>query len=89
MGGGRPGSDQVASPVDVDSIACGFGSQGPVLLNKMVHGLFDAFILVVIVLCPPRAWREQFGLGLDLSHRGQCGVAAAFRLFTLETKGRR
>lgn len=55
--GGRPGSDQVPSSVDVDTIACRFGPQGPIFLHKMVHGLFDAFILIVVLLCPPRAWR--------------------------------
>lgn len=56
--GGQPGSDQVPSPVDVDAIPCGFGPQGPILLNKMVHGLFDAFILIILLFCPPRARRQ-------------------------------
>lgn len=84
--GGRPGSDQMPPPVDVDAVARGFGPQGSVLLNKMVHGLFDAFIPVFLVLCPPRAWGQQFGLCLNLPHGGQRGVAAALRLFTLQAK---
>lgn len=68
--GGRPGSDQVPSPVDVDTIACRFGPQGPIFLHKMIHGLFDAFILVILLLCPPRAWRQQFSLCFNLSHCG-------------------
>ena len=75
-------------PVDVDAIARGLGPQGPVLLNKMVHGLLDAFIPIFLLLCPPRAWRQQLSLRFNLPHCGQCGVTAALRLFTLETKGR-
>lgn len=75
-------------PVDVDAIARGLGPQGPVLLNKMVHGLLDAFIPIFLLLCPPRAWRQQLSLCFNLPHCGQCGVTAALRLFTLETKGR-
>lgn len=75
-------------PVDVDAIARGLGPQGPVLLNKMVHGLLDAFIPILLLLCPPRAWRRQLGLRFNLPHCGQRGVTAALRLFTLETKGR-
>lgn len=86
--GGRPGSDQMPPPIDVDAIARGFGPQGPILLNKMVHGLFDAFIPIFLLLCPPRAWRQQFRLRFNLPHRGQRGVTAALRLFTLDTKGR-
>lgn len=85
--GGRPGSDQMPPPVDVDAIARGFGPQGPILLNKMVHGLFDAFI-PIFLLCPPRARRQQFRLRFNLPHRGQRGITPALRLFTLETKGR-
>lgn len=84
--GGRPGSDQMPPPVDVDAVARGFGPQGSVLLNKMVHGLFDAFIPVFLVLCPPGAWGQQFGLCLNLPHGGQRGVAAALGLFTLQAK---
>ena len=74
-------------PIDVDAIARGLGPQGPILLNKMVHGLFDAFILIFLLLCPPRAWRQQFSLCFDLPHCGQRGVTAALCLFALETKG--
>lgn len=84
--GGRPGSDQMPPPIDVDAIARGFGPQGPILLNEMVHGVFDAFIPVFLLLGPPRARRQQFCLCFDLPHRGQCGVTAALWLFTLDTE---
>lgn len=87
-GTGGPGSDQVSPPIDVDAIARGLGSQGPILLNKMVHGLFDAFISVLLFLGPPRAGRQQFCLRFNLPHRGQRGVTAALWLFTLAGKDR-
>ena len=75
-------------PIDVDAVARGLGPQGPILLNKMVHGLFDAFVPIFLLLSPPRTWTQQFSLCFNLPHSGQRGVTAALWLFALETKGR-
>lgn len=87
---GGPGSDQVTPPVDVDAIAGGLSPKRPILLHEVAHGLLDALVAVLLPCCrlAARTGRQQLRLGLYLPHGGKRGVAAAFRLFTLEAKGR-